>query len=591
MTGFQAAQPKAAPPKSGDTHAGTKKPHNSKHACDGVDLWTDGLLCAYEYVPSHRKHFRVGGKLDDKSGLLEGKFDADLTLKSGNLDEAGPLLKHSAEHAALDEFPRPTNGRLGSAGPSQGAAQVANQSGKPIDEISSAGKDDKNVTKSIDGGRWIPIGWKRLAELAQAAKVGADLLSSSSEESLYGDDSELVCVADVAAPFWVPRAGPTWWCNVLAGHPHINSWLTGAQWLHPAVRDALRDENRLISERMKHLYYEVPVRVAGGLLFELLGQSVGDPQNNEDDIPVVLRSWQAQNFLVTALHVKGKVNQLNVLGILEVQDFLGAGGVEAPKLVHEVIAHLANRLARWDNRLFRKHFFGAADEVELKFVNRQGSEDLALLSIILNQEIKRLSYQVIRVKWSLHAREEIIFELSQHLKGKNTLDILSLTRQGTRDMIDEQESVRDRLFTVQDVMQNTVRSFLQDKSVRITHNLTVFGGCGLVLSIITGLFGINVDGIPGSSSAPYTFLIFALCLLCLGCILVGFGFLYLGLHKPVSDSQLLARKLELQEMVKSFQHAAETHAKVRDLGSSSVSGSKEQGLHVDLDDFDYVMIT
>ena len=67
---------------------------------------------------------------------------------------------------------------------------------------------------------------------------------------------------------------------------------------------------------------QVPVRVAGGLLFELLGQSAGDPYVEEDDIPVVLRSWQAQNFLVTALHVKGYGTNINVLGVSEVQVFL-----------------------------------------------------------------------------------------------------------------------------------------------------------------------------------------------------------------------------------------------------------------------------
>lgn len=61
------------------------------------------------------------------------------------------------------------------------------------------------------------------------------------------------------------------------------------------------------------------MRVAGGLLFELLGQSVGDPHVDEDDIPIVLRSWQAQNFLVTVIHIKGPVSKINVLGITEVQ--------------------------------------------------------------------------------------------------------------------------------------------------------------------------------------------------------------------------------------------------------------------------------
>lgn len=64
---------------------------------------------------------------------------------------------------------------------------------------------------------------------------------------------------------------------------------------------------------------QVPVRVAGGLLFELTGHSIGDPTRDEDDIPVVFRSWQSQNYLITSMHVKGILPNLNVLGVLEVQ--------------------------------------------------------------------------------------------------------------------------------------------------------------------------------------------------------------------------------------------------------------------------------
>lgn len=61
------------------------------------------------------------------------------------------------------------------------------------------------------------------------------------------------------------------------------------------------------------------MRVAGGLLFELLGQSVGDPVISEDDVPVVFRSWQAKNFLVSVMHIKGNISNTNVLGITEVE--------------------------------------------------------------------------------------------------------------------------------------------------------------------------------------------------------------------------------------------------------------------------------
>ncbi|XP_059075128.1 uncharacterized protein LOC131063581 [Cryptomeria japonica] len=239
-------------------------------------------------------------------------------------------------------------------------------------------------------------------------------------------------------------------------------------------------------------------------------------------------------------------------------------------------------------RLFRKYIFGQADEVELKFVNRRNNEDLTLLGIILNQEVKRLSSQIIRVKWSLHAREEIVFELSEHLTGRVTQDILSKVRTSTREMIVEQEAVRDRLFTVQDVMQNTTRALLQDKSIRITHNLAVIGGGGLVLTILTGLFGINVDGIPGGQNTPYAFGLFAGVVLFLGVALVGFGMLCFGFKKIITGEQVEVRRMELQSLVATFQHDAETHAKFQI--ASHGHGLQLQGNENVLENCDYIVI-
>ena len=46
-------------------------------------------------------------------------------------------------------------------------------------------------------------------------------------------------------------------------------------------------------------------------------------------------------------------------------------------------------------------------------------------------------------------------------------------------------------------------------------------------------------------------------------MLIGIGLLYLGLKTPVIEENVAVRKLELQELVKMFQHEAETHAQVR----------------------------
>ncbi|KAM1796522.1 hypothetical protein ACFX11_036755 [Malus domestica] len=501
----------------------TKKPDKhrncpSRDPMPGNDLWKDGLICAFEFIRSRKKPIssKPGPRIPTKQ-QADGEQERVRVPSYGFSDSPSQMEDGSQQSGQVQDIER------------------------------------------FEGGHWVPIGWVRISEIVLTVQANASW--PSQQVGMDGEDD--FTVADLAAPYWERPAGPIWWCHVSAGHPTVEAWLKNAQWLHPAVGLALRDESRLISDRMKHLLYEVPVRVAGGLLFELLGQSAGNPFVDEDDVPIVLRSWQAQNFLVTVLHIKGSVSSINVLGITEVQELLSTGGYNAPRTVHEVIAHLACRLSRWDDRLFRKSIFGAADEVELKFMDRRNHEDLNLFTVILNQEIRKLSTQVIRVKWSLHAREEIVFELLQHLRGNAARTLLEQIRKSTREMIEEQEAVRGRLFTIQDVMQSTVRAWLQDRSLRVTHNLTVFGGCGLVLSVITGLFGINVDGMPGAENAPYAFGVFSAVLIFIGTVLIAVGLLYLGLKKPVTGEQVEVRKLELQELVKMFQHEAENHEVVR----------------------------
>ncbi|KAM5580045.1 hypothetical protein ABKV19_009670 [Rosa sericea] len=412
-----------------------KRHSNSSDVSPVSYLWTDGLICAFEFVRGNKK-------------VLSAKY---VVRDAANKQVSSPELNKS-HHSRKNV----NNSCESSPKRELGVGQNVKEEGRNCNQDPHSGHlcGREGLPKSC----WVPIGWDRISELVQTVQVDDGWDSQPME---FASDEVDVAVADVAAPYWERPVGPTWWCHVAAGHPCVNSWLSTAQWLHPAVSIALRDESRLISDRMRHLLYEVPVRVASGLLFELLGQSAGDPYADEDDIPIVLRSWQAQNFLVSALHVKGPAQNINVLGIAEVQELLAAEGITMPRTIHEVIAHLACRLACWDDRLFRKSIFGEADEVELKFMNRRTHEEMHLFSIILNQEIRRLSTQVIRVKWSLHAREEIVFELLQHLRGDATRQLLEQIRKSTREMIEEQEAARGRLFTIQDVMQSTVRAWLQ----------------------------------------------------------------------------------------------------------------------------------
>lgn len=100
---------------------------------------------------------------------------------------------------------------------------------------------------------WRPIGWDRISELVKTVEVDSDWALQN--KAIEEDEAT---VAELAAPYWErPLAGPTWWCHVDAIHRGIVSWLRDAKWLHPAISVALRDESKLISERMKHIFYEV----------------------------------------------------------------------------------------------------------------------------------------------------------------------------------------------------------------------------------------------------------------------------------------------------------------------------------------------
>jgi hypothetical protein len=215
---------------------------------------------------------------------------------------------------------------------------------------------------------------------------------------------------------------------------------------------------------------------------------------------------------------------------------------------------------------------------------------LALLSIILNREIRYLATQVIRTKWSLHARQEILHELMTHLQEESALKLLQKVEKQTREMLGEQDAVRDRLFTVQDVMQSSVREKLQQKSLRVQHNLAVIGGGGLLLSVIVGLFGINLDGIPGNSDNPHAFLIFSALLALIGAVVIVIGIRQLGLKNPPTEDEVVSRKSELDEFVTKFQKASEAHEKVHHVVSDLSIDDKAQQRTGDAPNDYYVLL-
>lgn len=206
------------------------KSYPSRDVMPGSELWTDGLICAFEFVRGH------GRKSVNSKSTMSRQIHG--TQANGIRESSSPRLDRNKllESSSTCE----------SRGNQDAASQYKDS------QIDQSGQ--YHAVEKLGDIHWVPIGWARISELVKMVQTDAGWAMQQLE---LMDEEDDLTVAELAAPYWERPAGPTWWCHVAAGHPSIQAWLNSAQWLHPAISLALRDESRLISERMKYLFYEV----------------------------------------------------------------------------------------------------------------------------------------------------------------------------------------------------------------------------------------------------------------------------------------------------------------------------------------------
>ncbi|ONK68152.1 uncharacterized protein A4U43_C05F7990 [Asparagus officinalis] len=188
--------------------------NNKQEVCNfqgesGKDLWKDGLIFAFEFVRGNR-------------------FTSPNKLRKGvqNVNNRRTIHRVTEPESLID---------LNSSTPNEAAEGASH-----IDDNKETLK--QYITQLYDS-HWVPIGWERIKELVQMVQVDANW---ASQQINLEEDEDDFTVADVVAPYWERPTGPTWWCHVNPACQSIQSWLSSAQWLHPAISIALRDESRSI---------------------------------------------------------------------------------------------------------------------------------------------------------------------------------------------------------------------------------------------------------------------------------------------------------------------------------------------------------
>jgi hypothetical protein len=146
-----------------------------------LDLWRDGLLCAYEYIPAPTKSFKVAG---DFGGPVQGRFDCEVSVKqqqqqhahdylaidlNRSYDSLGGASAVSRADSGADSLDTEVQGFV--VRESLLGRDPAAQTASPRSSSSRGLNREQQRWRKEPDPQWVPIGWPRLAELFQAVQV------------------------------------------------------------------------------------------------------------------------------------------------------------------------------------------------------------------------------------------------------------------------------------------------------------------------------------------------------------------------------------------------------------------------------------
>lgn len=275
-----------------------------------------------------------------------------------------------------------------------------------------------------------------------------------------------------------PAAGFAYrWIHLDLGDPDIGAWLRTHLPSTPAAA-LLEAETRPRCDA-----YE------DGLILNLRGVNL-NPDQEADDM-VSLRLWASGTTIVSA-----RIRKLFAVDALR-QD-IDAG--RAPTSV----SHLLTRLAR-----------GLTDRIENALLNLEdrtdGIEEAALSkSDAPNQDIILARRSAIRFRRYVGPQRDALAKLASvegPLISKADRGALREIANRTTRAVEALDAVRDRLGALQDYVDVNQTA----KLGRNSYVLSVVAAIFLPLSFVTGLFGVNVGGMPGADH-PYGFLALAVAM-------------------------------------------------------------------------------
>lgn len=286
------------------------------------------------------------------------------------------------------------------------------------------------------------------------------------------------------AKHWLPEHGILWLHFNYADSQTVQ-WINDDAQLNDVSKESLLTEETRPRTTTIH----------DNLLLALRGVNLNPGSDPEDMIS--LRLWADQHRIITTI-------KRNLLSVRDIVESFENG--EGPCNSSEFIVYLAERLI---NRMS-----GTIDDIEDRLADLE-EEVLGVGNPKLRQQLSEIRRESIALRRYLAPQREAMIRLyGEKISWLSENDQFRL-RATTDELIryiEDLDSIKDRSMVIHEELVSNLSEQMNNRMYVLSLAAAIF----LPLSFLTGLFGINVGGIPGSDSKTA----FPLFVLTLGAIAI-----------------------------------------------------------------------
>jgi zinc transporter len=277
------------------------------------------------------------------------------------------------------------------------------------------------------------------------------------------------------------REEGTLWIHLDYAGDDAKQWLDHESGIDPIIAESLTTEET----RPRSLVHK------GGMLLILRGVNLNPGSDPEDMVSV--RCWIEADRIVTMRHRRVMATEDIRQAVLS-----GSGPTDTGSFLESfsdrLVIRMGNVISDTDD---------AVDALEDVILTEQSYE--------LRQKIADIRRTVISLRRYLAPQRDVMAHIYTEkvdwLDDRERMRLREIADRTTR-YVEDLDAIRDRAIVTQEELNNR----LTEQMNKTMYILSIVAGIFLPLSLLTGLLGINVGGIPGSDN-NWAFLEFCLLLI------------------------------------------------------------------------------